>query len=186
MDISRALIRRCKKNDKAALNELLRQYEQYLYKICYYYCQDKDEAFDICQEVYIRIFRHMASLDEDRPIVPWLKRLAVNTCLNYKRDHRKVVPVSLDGNPALMQGVTTSDSVEEIAMSHNDENVLSSALASLADNQRMALTLRYVEDLSYEEIAHTMELPLGTVKSHIFRGRNALREILRTSDLVEG
>ena len=75
MDINVSLIKRCKNNERAAFDSLLGKYEGYLYKICYGYTFNQDEALDIMQEVYIKIFRNIHGFDETRPFLPWLKKL---------------------------------------------------------------------------------------------------------------
>jgi len=96
MDIWVSLIRRCKNNDKEAFNYLLSQYEGYLYKICYYYTQNQEIALDIMQEVFIKIYKSIKDFDENRPLLPWLKRITINTCINYQRDYKKYNQLSLD------------------------------------------------------------------------------------------
>ena len=91
------LIRQCKKNDENAYNQLLSQYDAYLYRICYNYTRNKEEALDMMQEVYIRIFRGLKTFDETRPLLPWLKRVTVNTLINQSKKKR-VTETSLEGN----------------------------------------------------------------------------------------
>lgn len=185
MDISIGLIRRCKQRDKEAFNELLQRYEKQLYRICCYYCQNKEQALDTMQEVYVRIFRFIESFDEARPIFPWLKRIAVNTCLNYQRDQGKLVGVSLDALPALSETLQSVDDVEADVMAKDSERILQNAILDLDPKYRMALTLRYVEGMSYQEMASLLKQPLGTVKSTVFRGRGILKEVLERENFWE-
>ncbi|HHU77011.1 MAG TPA: RNA polymerase sigma factor [Firmicutes bacterium] len=78
------LIRRCKNNEKEAFNDLLARHEHYLFKLCYGLTRDRDEALDIMQETYI--FRNIHRFDENRPFLPWLRKIAINSCLNYRQD----------------------------------------------------------------------------------------------------
>ncbi len=90
------LIRRCKNNDEDAYNQLISQHEAYLYSICYNYTRNKEEALDMMQEIYIKIFRGLKTFDEKLPLLPWLKRLAINTLINHSKRNR-VAEISLDG-----------------------------------------------------------------------------------------
>jgi len=81
MDISIALIRRCKNKEREAFDILLGRYEKQLYNICYSHTRDHEKTMDIIQEVFIKVFRSIDSFDESRTIWPWLKKIAVNTCL---------------------------------------------------------------------------------------------------------
>ena len=77
------LVKRCKNNDEDALNALLSHYEGYLYRTCYSFTRNKEESLDMMQEIYIKVFRGLERFDETRPLLPWLKRIAVNTMINH-------------------------------------------------------------------------------------------------------
>jgi RNA polymerase sigma-70 factor, ECF subfamily len=190
VDIAVALIRRCKENDADAFNILLKKYERYLYSICYRFTWDQDEALDIMQEIYIKLFRSIDSFDEKRPFLPWLKKLAVNTCLNYKRDMMKEQNHSLEGScqeedMSLLEVLPAPDNTEDIAILHNTQEILMDSLKKLPEQYRMALTLRYLEEMSYEEIARILDQPLGTVKNSIFRARNLLKTSFQSHGIME-
>jgi len=191
MDINVSLIKRCKNNERAAFDILLGKYEGYLYNICYGYTFNKDEAFDIMQEIYIKIFRNIHSFDETRPLLPWLKRIAINTCLNYKRDNKKLPKLSLDlevnenDNSTLLDCIAAVDDTEETAIFHETQGIVINSLQKLPDNYRLPLTLRYLENMSYEEIAATLEQPVGTVKSNVYRARNMMKKNLQIHGVLE-
>ena len=88
MHVEAGIIARCKKHDKSAFVELFKMYERYLYKLCYNYAQNEQDALDIAQEVYIKVFNNISSFDPKMPFHPWFRKIAVNTCLNFKRTCR--------------------------------------------------------------------------------------------------
>ena len=191
MDINVSLIRRCKNNERAAFDILLGKYERYLYNICYGYTFNQDEALDIMQEIYIKIFRNIHTFDETRPLLPWLKRVAINTCLNYKRDNKKLPKLSLDletgenENSTLLDCIAAVDDTEETAIFHETQEAVTKSLQKLPDNYRLPLTLRYLENMSYEEIASVLKQPLGTIKSNVYRARNMMKKSLQVHGILE-
>lgn len=188
------LIKRCKKNDEDAFNQLLSHYEGYLYRICYSFTRNKEESLDMMQEVYIRIFRGLNSFDETRPLLPWLKTITVNTIINHTKKNRLPV-TSLDGewnqkgsgslefSPA--DYLAAEDDPEETVIVGDTSDIVNNLIAQLPEQYRMALTLRYHEEMSYEQIAGALGQPLGTVKNSVFRARNQLRKKMQACELLE-
>jgi len=191
VDINVNLIKKCKNNDRAAFDSLLSKHEGYLYNICYGYTFDREEALDIMQEVYIKIFRNIHSFDETRSLLPWLKKIAINTCLNYKRDNKKLPQLSLnlenDENEksSLLDCIAATDDTEETAIFHETQEIVIKSLQGIPDNYRLPLTLRYLENMSYEEIAVTLKQPIGTVKNSVYRARNIMKKTLQTYGVLE-
>lgn len=182
MQIEAGIIARCKKNDKDAFIELFKRYERYLYKLCYGYVQNEQDALDIAQEVYIKVFNNISSFDIKMPFHPWFRTVAVNTCLNFKRTLR-YDSVSLDArdeeDKAFEDIVADPKDVEAEVMDKELGRMIKDNLECLQPKHRMVLVLRYYEGLSYEEIASVLKEPLGTVKTDIHRARNNLKEKLR-------
>jgi RNA polymerase sigma-70 factor, ECF subfamily len=188
------LIKRCKKNDEDAYNQLLSQYEGYLYRTCYNFTRDREEALDMMQEVYIKIFKGLKHYDETRPLLPWLKTVTINTMINYS-NKKRLPETSL--NATWQQNaedtfylppeeyLAAKDNTEELAVFSDTSSTIDRLIAQLPEAYRMALTLRYHEEMSYEQIAKTLELPLGTVKNSVFRARNMLREKMQACELLE-
>jgi RNA polymerase sigma-70 factor, ECF subfamily len=188
------LISRCKKNDEDAYNQLLSQYEAYLYQLCYNYTRNKEEALDMMQEVYIKIFRGIKTFDETRPLLPWMKRIAINTMINQGKKTRPV-ETSLDGNwsaegrddnnrqPESFLAADTD--IEEEVIYGDTRNFINRLIGELPDTYRAALTLRYHEEMSYEEIASALEQPLGTVKNSVYRARKILWQKMKNYELLE-
>jgi len=182
--VEAGLIIRCKKHDKAAFVELFKMYEKYLYKLCYNYVQNEQDALDIAQEVYIKAFNNISKFDVKMPFHPWFRTIAVNTCINFKRV-RKYDSVSLNaGNEddkALEEVIAAPRDVESEVLDKELGRLIKENLKCLRPKHRMVLILRYYEGLSYEEIAAVLKEPLGTVKTDIHRARNILKEKLRNA-----
>jgi len=188
------LIRRCKKNDEDAYNQLLRHYEAYLYRICYSYTRNKEEALDLMQEVYIKIFRGLGTFDEKRPLLPWLKKITINTLINFHNKNR-VAETSLDGNWStetddhlnanLQTYLAAATNIEEQVIEIDTRNIINKMIVDLPEAYRIALTLRYNEEMSYDEIASVLDLPLSTIKNNIYRARKMLRQKMQACELLE-
>lgn len=174
------LIRRCKNKDEDAYNQLISQHEAYLYRICYNYTRNKEEALDVMQEVYIKIFRGIHTFDENRPFIPWLKKITVNTLVNQRRNNR-LDETLLDQDSHLAD----KTNIEEQVISRDTGSIINELIAELPEAYRLAITLRYHEEMSYDEIASALEQPLGTVKSNVYRARSLLRQKMQTCELLE-
>jgi len=191
-DIS--LIRRCKKNDADAYSILLSRYEGYLYRICFSFTRNKEESLDMMQEVYIKVFRGLKNFDETRPLLPWLKKVAVNAMINSRKKSSRH-EVSLEGE--WDQGdqeseearpenfLAAGDDTEELVLLCDTRHHINGLIAQLPERYRIALTLRYHEEMSYEHIADTLDQPLGTVKNSVFRARNLLRKKMLACGFLE-
>ena len=143
------------------------------------------------QEIYIKIFRNIHSFDETRPFLPWLKKIAINTCLNYKRDNKKLPQLSLnleineDEKSTLLDCIAATDDTEETAIFYETQELITKSLQKLPDNYRLPLTLRYIENMSYEEIANVLKQPIGTVKNSVYRARNIMKKNLQVYGVLE-
>lgn len=186
VDIS--IIRKCKKKDKNAFMELFKGYEKYLYKLCYSYVQNEQDALDIMQEIYIKIFRNIVKFNEKMPFHPWFRRVAVNTCINFKRAIKyNTVSINEDkeNSHSLEEQLSSGNDVEKYIEQQDLSNIIKTQLTLLSPKHRMVILLRYFEDLSYEEIATVLDMPIGTVKTNLFRARNLLKNKL-SDIMVEG
>ncbi len=189
MDISINLIRRCKNMERDAFDILLSSYEGQLYRLCFSYARNHESSMDIMQEVFIKVFRSINTFDESRSFWPWLKRIAINSCLNYERDQQKHVHAALDNldldKPDLINIIDSRTDIESDTAVKDMKRILEQVIAELPDSYRMVLTLRYVEDMTYKEMASNLEQPVGTVKSNLCRARNMLKRKLESSGLLE-
>jgi len=182
--VEASIIARCKKYEKAAFFELFKTYERYLYKLCFSYVQNEQDALDLTQEVYIKVFKNISAYDDKMPFHPWFRAVAVNTCINFKRI-RRLDSVSLndseEDSKALEEVVAAKNDVESEVLDRELGHMIRENLEYLKSKHRMVLVLRYYEGLSYEEIAALLKEPLGTVKTNIHRARSLLKEKLEAA-----
>jgi RNA polymerase sigma-70 factor (ECF subfamily) len=179
--VEAGIIARCKKHDKSAFIELFKMYERYLYKLCYSYVQNEQDALDITQEVYIKVFKNISSFDAKQPFHPWFRKVAVNTCINFKRAQRydsiSLNTADEDDKP-LEEVIASHSNVENEILDIELGRLIKENLECLKPKHRMVMVLRYYEGLSYEEIATLLKEPLGTVKTDLYRAKHVLKEKL--------
>lgn len=174
------LVRRCLAGDEKAYRELVERYQGQVYSLSLRMVRRAEDAEDLTQETFVRMFRALARYDPERPFAAWLFTIASRLCIDHIR-RRKVSPISLT------QRERESDEEYEIEVedpglkpdelaAHAEESERTSALIeSLPPHYRIVVLLRHVQDLSYEEIAAALHLPLGTVKARIHRARALLK-----------
>ena len=188
LEVSKELIVKCKKYDKASLVHLFHQYEKYLYKICFSYTQSEQDSLDLVQEIFIKLFNNISSFNEAMPFHPWIRRIAVNACINYKRDRKSNV-ISLNSKineESSVEDMLASDVDIEKSMEEADvRKIIQNRLKELSDQYRIIIVLRYYEDLSYEEIASILNVPIGTVKTRLYRAKAILAKSLKDELEVE-
>lgn len=188
-DISINLIRRCKAREQEAFSLLFSRHESLLYRLCYSYLRNKEDALDVMQEIYFKVFKNIDSFDEERSFLPWLKKIAVHSCLNYQRDRGKRQHLSLDFEDetggTFYEKVVSEENVEDEVINLSMQEAIRTGLDLLPPAPRLIFTLRYLEEMSCQEIALTLEQPLGTVKNSLFRARNLLKAILLKQGLLE-
>jgi RNA polymerase sigma-70 factor (ECF subfamily) len=183
------LISLCKAKKRDGFIILFQKYEKFIYKICYHYTVSREDALDLLQEVYIKLYKSIDRFNENQPILPWLKKITVNTCLNFIRG-RKEKTVSLnsetdDGESPIEALVASSANVEDQISYMNTKKLLEDTIQELPQEMRMAVILRHIEGMSYDEIARAMSCPVGTVKTYLFRGRRLLKDKLQSAGVWE-
>jgi RNA polymerase sigma-70 factor (ECF subfamily) len=170
---------------ESAYETLILRFEQPVFNIVSRVMDDPGDAADVVQEVFLKIFRNIGSFRQDSSLKTWIYRIAVNEARNHRRwftRHRRM-EVGLDAEPGETQGYQDwlpdpSRSPFETALDHETHALIEAALAKLNPKFREALVLRELEGLSYEEISEILDVSLGTVKSRILRGRDALKKHL--------
>jgi RNA polymerase sigma-70 factor, ECF subfamily len=185
------LIARLRVSDLGAFEELVAQFERQVYSLCLRLLGDAEEARDAAQETFLKVYRGLNSFRGEAGLKTWIYRIAINQAMNqqrwWRRRHRDET-ISLDltrGQSemtigSLLPAHTASPEAQAIASER--ERRIMRALAEIKQEYRVALILREIEDLSYEEIAETLAVSIGTVKSRIARGREELRR--RVKDLI--
>jgi RNA polymerase sigma-70 factor (ECF subfamily) len=178
-----SLVRRVQRGDKGAFDALVLKYQHKVVKLVMRYVRNPVEAEDVAQEAFIKAYRALPQFRGDSAFYTWLYRIAINTAKNalVSRD-RSPIDFDLD----LQNPDESYDMHARLKDSATPEirAIVDSAIAALPEDLRTAIVLRELEGLSYEEIAATMECPVGTVRSRIFRAREAIDRRLR--EVFEG
>jgi len=158
--------------DLDAFEELVRRMQRRVYGFAYQHLRDLDEAHDLTQEIFVKLFRNLARYDAARPFEPWFWKLAANTTINYRR---KRVPVPTDQSAD--QGVTGPDSPYPA-----HDPALLDALAQLDPAYRLPILLHYYADLPLEQVAQSLSLTVPAIKSRLHRARALLRNSLAEAE----
>lgn len=178
------LVDRVKEGDKKAFDVLVLKYQHKIVKLVMRYIRDPTEALDVSQEAFIKAYRALPNFRGDSAFYTWLYRIAINTAKNHIVSMNRK-PLDYDLDPQNSDGyeipskLRDDDSPEKILQREELREALEEAIDSLPEELRVAIVLREVDGLSYEEIAETMECPVGTVRSRIFRARDAVDKCIR-------
>lgn len=183
-NVDRELVARVQKGDKRAFDVLVQRYQYKIIKLISRYVHDSNEALDIAQEAFLKAYRALPGFRGDSAFYTWLYRIAINTAKNYLVAQGRRPPGSdidaqeaeqFDGQSSLKEYETP----ERLLLKDEIEATVYQAIDELPEDLRTAITLREFEGMSYEEIAQTMGCPIGTVRSRIFRAREAIDKKLR-------
>ena len=172
------LIRRCQRGDKLALEALVRRYQNYVFRLCLLVMRSEQDAEDMTQETFVRACRALPRFEirEGTSFEAWLYRIAVNCCRSRMR--RKWYQVLPWPDPAPQVMAETEEQPDRIVERSEWQSQILDAVHSLGDKHRMVVILRYYAGLSNEEIALTLSIPSGTVRSRLHTARQRLKELL--------
>jgi RNA polymerase sigma-70 factor (ECF subfamily) len=164
------------RGEQQAFGELVRRYQASVFNVCYRIMGERREAEDMTQESFLRAHKHLRTYDPSRPFGPWIRRVGANLCLNEIK-RRKLLTLPLDDE---LEGMTHAVGQRpEAALLHSERSIqIREAILALPAHYRAVIELRHFLDMSYKEIAETLEIPLSDVKSHLFRARQSLAERL--------
>jgi RNA polymerase sigma-70 factor (ECF subfamily) len=173
------LVKRVQRGDKGAFDLLVLKYQHKIVNLVMRYVRDPELALDITQEAFIKAYRALPRFRGDSAFYTWMYRIAVNTAKNHlAAQRRRPMSVDLDFQDPdqydLHAQLKETDTPEAITLSNELKETVENAIAGLPEDLRTAIILRELEGMSYEEIAQTMECPVGTVRSRIFRARDAI------------
>jgi RNA polymerase sigma-70 factor, ECF subfamily len=183
-DSDQQLVQRVQAGEKAAFDLLVRKYQHRVLKLVSRFVSDAAEAEDVAQEAFLKAYRALASFRGDSAFYTWLYRIAINTAKNALVSNRRRPvdfdldlqdPEQYDRHARLKEG----DTPEGVLLTEEIRSVVERAMEQLPEDLRTAIVLRELEGLSYEEIAEAMDCPVGTVRSRIFRAREAIDRKLK-------
>ena len=182
--LDQELVRRVQRGDTAAFDLLVRKYQHRIAALIGRYIADWSEVQDVAQETFIRAYRAIGNFRGDAQFYTWLHRIAVNTAKNHLVAHKRRPPtddIDVEDAEQFDAGIRLrdGDTPERELMRQQLEQTVMRAVEALPEELRLAITLREVDGLSYEEIAERMGCPIGTVRSRIFRAREAIDQEMR-------
>ena len=184
-EVDQQLVERAQRGEKAAFELLVAKYQRKLVRLLSRFIRDPTEVEDVAQEAFIKAYRALPSFRGDSAFYTWLYRIGINTAKNYLVAMGRRAPTVTEIESPDSEGGEESGQVpdyntpENELMSRQIAETVNRAVEDLPEELRTAITLRELEGLSYEEIASIMNCPIGTVRSRIFRAREAIAEKLR-------
>lgn len=177
-------IKQVLKGDQSAFSDIVSLYQHRLYQVCYRMLSNKQEAEDVTQEAFVRAYINLHTFDQKRKFSTWLFRIATNLCID--RIRKKKPDYYLDADVPGTEGLNMYSQIaadEKLPVEQVEQMELQDRIqyeiGQLSDKYRTIIVLKYIEDLSLQEISDILDMPLGTVKTRLHRGREALRKQLK-------
>ena len=184
-EIDRQLVARAQRGDKRAFELLVEKYQRKLARLLSRFIRDPAEVEDVTQEAFIKAYRALPGFRGDSAFYTWLYRIGINTAKNYLMAMGRRAPTSTEVEADEAEGFEEGEQLrdintpESVLLSNEIAQTVNSTIEKLPEELRTAIQLREIEGMSYEEIAKVMDCPIGTVRSRIFRAREAIAEQLR-------
>ena len=184
-EVDQQLVERVQRGDKHAFDLLVIKYQRKLGRLLSRFIRDSGEVEDVTQEAFIKAYRALPGFRGDSAFYTWLYRIGINTAKNHLVAMGRRAPTSTEFDAEEAESMESGEQLRDLntpenqMMSRQVGDVVNQTLEALPEELRTALTLREIEGLSYEEIAAAMQCPVGTVRSRIFRAREAVAEKLR-------
>lgn len=177
----------CSKGNREGFDRLFRKYNKYLYYICFGYLKNNEITLDILQDVFIKIYKAFPTYDMSRSFVPWLKKIAINTCLNYlsRNKDRHNLSIDYEDDSILSNVVVSTDNVEKDVLQRESKKQIMEAIYQLPDDMQNVFILKHIEGLSYKEISNLTGYSEGTIKTWVYRARNMIKDCLIKSGICE-
>lgn len=184
-EIDQQLVERAQRGEKHAFELLVSKYQRKLARLLSRFIRDSTEVEDVTQEAFIKAYRALPTFRGDSAFYTWLYRIGINTAKNYLVAMGRRAPTTTDIDSEEAEGFENGDQLRDLntpeneMMSRQVAETVNQTLGELPEELRTAITLREIEGLSYEDIANIMNCPIGTVRSRIFRAREAIAAKLR-------
>lgn len=184
-EIDRQLVARAQGGDKRAFELLVEKYQRKLARLLSRFIRDPAEVEDVTQEAFIKAYRALPAFRGDSAFYTWLYRIGINTAKNYLMAMGRRAPTSTEVEAEEAEGFDEGEQLrdintpESVLLSKEIAETVNATIESLPEELRKAIQMREIEGMSYEDIAQAMDCPIGTVRSRIFRAREAIAEQLR-------
>jgi RNA polymerase sigma-70 factor (ECF subfamily) len=184
-ELDRQLVERAQRGDKRAFELLVEKYQRKLARLLSRFIRDPAEVEDVTQEAFIKAYRALPAFRGDSAFYTWLYRIGINTAKNYLMAMGRRAPTSTEVEAEEAEGFEEGEQLrdintpESVLLSNEIAETVNSTIEALPEELRTAIQLREIEGMSYEDIAQVMNCPIGTVRSRIFRAREAIAEQLR-------
>jgi RNA polymerase sigma-70 factor (ECF subfamily) len=175
----RALIERCRTGDDTAFGELVDRYQDLVYGLVFRLAADRSRADDLAQDVFLKVHRGLPYFRGDARLSTWIYRIVQNVCFQARATRPPDVSLDADegeGHRRQIELGGTDGSFAELEL----RDRLDKAIAQLPDQYRMLVAAHYLQGIQYEALAESLNMPLGTVKTHLYRAKRRLRELLET------
>ena len=184
-EIDRQLVARAQRGDKQAFEMLVEKYQRKLARLLSRFIRDPAEVEDVTQEAFIKAYRALPAFRGDSAFYTWLYRIGINTAKNYLMAMGRRAPTSTEVEAEEAEGFEEGEQLrdintpESLLLSNEIAKTVNATIEQLPEELRTAIQMREIEGMSYEDIAKAMDCPIGTVRSRIFRAREAIAEQLR-------
>jgi RNA polymerase sigma-70 factor (ECF subfamily) len=184
-EIDRQLVERAQRGDKQAFSLLVEKYQRKLARLLSRFIRDQAEVEDVTQEAFIKAYRALPAFRGDSAFYTWLYRIGINTAKNYLMAMGRRAPTSTEVEAEDAEGYDEGEQLrdintpESLLLSNEIAETVNATIEKLPEELRKAIQMREIEGMSYEDIAQAMDCPIGTVRSRIFRAREAIAEQLR-------
>jgi RNA polymerase sigma-70 factor, ECF subfamily len=184
-EIDRQLVERAQRGDKQAFGLLVEKYQRKLARLLSRFIRDPAEVEDVTQEAFIKAYRALPAFRGDSAFYTWLYRIGINTAKNYLMALGRRAPTSTEVEAEEAEGFEEGEQLrdintpESVLLSNEIAQTVNKTIEQLPEELRKAIQMREIEGMSYEDIAEAMNCPIGTVRSRIFRAREAIAEQLR-------
>ena len=180
------LVSQTLKGEEGAFSTLIKRYEKQIYSLAYRLTNNKDDAQDLAQEAFIKIYKNLDKYDHERPFFPWMYKVAANVCysmLRQSKSHATEITLEkvIEFSPLIPDRNTHP---EEYYQTKETQKLVRQAIAELPERYRVPLVLKYLEEMSYKEISEILDIPVTTIETRLYRGRSLLKK--RLTGILEG